>query len=239
MKTKLIHIGLILISTFISSCDYERIRARGEVTSREFNFSGYTSLKVSDAFNVYVQFSDTEESIVIEANENLQDRIRIDMEGNTLDIRIKDRTSMKGDATLNMYIATKSITEFNITGASKLTLESALVAADADIRLSGASEFEGELNVGRLELDAKGASDIDIFGKVDRLDSSLSGASKLTNYDLAVEILDIHLKGASDAFLSVSKTIDIEASGASKLNYKGEAVIRGIKLSGASEIIKR
>jgi hypothetical protein len=239
MKTKSIYIGLIILGSLISSCDHEIIRARGEVTSREINFSGYSALNVSHAFDTYVRFSDTEEKIEIEANENLHDKIIVEMVNGSLRIRFWDHINIKGNPTLNAYIVTKSINNFNLSGASKVTLDSELVASDVSIELSGASEFTGELDLEQLDLQAGGASYIDIFGEVGHLDASLSGASTLKDYDLTVGALDIRLSGASDAYLSVAETIDIDASGASKLRYKGNPDIIKRKLSGASEIIRK
>jgi len=239
MKTKSFCIGLILLCGLITSCDHEIIRARGEITTREVNITGYSALKVSDAFNIYIQFSDSKEKIEIEANENLHDKIVVEMANGTLGIRLRNHTSIRGNPTLNAYIVTKRITDFELSGASKVSLESTLAASDVSIELSGASEFTGELDLEQLELEAGGAAHIDLFGKVDKLDASLSGASTLKHYDLLVKALDIRLSGASDAYLSVSETIDIDASGASKLRYKGSPIIDKIKLSGASEIIKK
>lgn len=81
MKTKstiLFSLGLLL---FLSSCDYEHVRADDEITTRDLSLSGYSGLKVSDSFDVYVTFSDTEEQITIEANDNLHDRIVVSREG--------------------------------------------------------------------------------------------------------------------------------------------------------------
>tara|TARA_R110000868_G_scaffold1635_3_gene13067 strand:+ start:7011 stop:7730 length:720 start_codon:yes stop_codon:yes gene_type:complete len=239
MKTKSIYLGLLVLCGLISSCDHDLIRANGEVTIREASFTGYSALNVSDAINTYVQFSETEERIEIEANENLHNKIIVEKVNGTLRIKIKNHTTISGNSTLNVYILTKKITDFKVSGASMVTLESELVAADASIELSGASEFTGELELEQLELEASGASNIDIFGKVGKLDADLSGASTLKDYDLMVKALDIQLSGASEANLSVNETIDIDASGASKLRYKGNPIINKRKLSGTSEIIQK
>lgn len=239
MKTKAIYIGLIILSTLLTSCDYEAVRARGEVTSREVNFSDYSGLRVSDAFNVYIRLSESEEKIEIEANENLHDKIIVEMEGSVLQIKLKNHTAIRGNATMNAYISTKNLTDFNASGASTIVLESPLVAQNVKIELSGASEFSGELDINRLELYSNGASEIDLFGSAQLFKATLSGSSSLKNYDFSVAQLDISLSGASDAHLFVTESISIDASGASTLYYKGTAAIGRKSLSGASEIIKR
>lgn len=230
----------LLFVGLASSCYKDTIRVSGEVVRTEVNLSGYTGLRVSNAFNAHVAFSDTEEKIIVEANSDIQDRIVVKLEGNDLVVRLKRFTSIRGNATLNVYITTKNIHFFDISGASSITLDSPLELDTAGhIEISGASHFRGELRASDLEIDASGASDLDIYGEVGFLDAALSGASNLREYDLSVDQLDMRLSGASNAFLTVQEKIDIKASGASTLNYKGGAEFGRRELTGASEVRKR
>ena len=240
MKTKSIHIVLaVVVCGLLSSCEYDTVRASRHISKMEVNYSGFSGLKISNAFNAYVTFSDTEEKIVIEANENLHDKVILEIEGNDLIVKLKKHTIVGGKVTLNVFITTKRITHFDISGASSLTLENALVAENASIELSGTSKFYGELHVNRLELDSKGVSRTRLFGSTRYLDASLRGSSELIDYDFNIDALDIRLSGASDAYLKVTESIDIRASGASVLNYKGNAVVNNKDLSGASKINKK
>ena len=239
MKMQKVIIGLTLCLGILSSCDHESIRASGDVTTTEVSFSDYSGLQVSNAFNAYVTFSDTEEKIVIEANDNLHDRIVVKREGNDVVIKLKNFTNIKGSATLNAYITTKNISKLEIKGASSLELENEWISDDTRIELTGASDFIGELSTERLHLNMRGASNADIFGNANSTYADLSGSSELRNYDLSINRLEIDLTGASEAFLSVNESIDIDASGASALNYKGDAEVIHKRLSGASEIRKR
>lgn len=239
MKTKSVVIGLIILCGLLTSCDHESIRAEGAVTVNAVQLSGYTGLEVSHAFEAYVKFSDSEEKIEIEANDNLHDKIIIKKEGDNLVVGLKKNTNVRGNVTLRAYITTSNINHFDISGASALVLENELNAQTAEIRMSGASTFSGEIYVNELELKSSGASEISLIGNADILNASLSGSSKIGSYDLITKELFIDLSGASDAFLSATELIDIKASGASTLRYKGDATISSMDLSGASEIIKK
>lgn len=239
MKTKSVVIGLIFLCGLLTSCDHESIRAEGVVTVNEVQLSGYTGLEVSHAFEAYVKFSDSEEKIKIEANDNLHEKIVVKKEGNNLIVGLKKNTNVRGNATLKVYITTKNIDYYDISGASSLLLEDELNAQTAEIRMSGASTFSGEIYVNELDIDSSGASDISLFGNADILGASLSGSSKIGSYDLITKELFIDLSGASDAYLTVTESIDIKASGASTLRYKGDATVNSEDLSGASEIIKK
>lgn len=236
MKSKSVVIAIALVATIFTSCEHDIIRAKGEITSLDYSIPDYSTLKVSHAFNVYVTFSDTEESIRIDANENLHDKVIVKRDGNALVIKLKPFTNVKGNATLNAYITTKDIENFDLGGASRVSLENEWNVQKGTLKLSGASDFTGEVSIDRLNIKMTGASNMDLFGSAINVDADLSGSSDMKDYDLGVQSLRIDLSGASEAFLSVSESIDIEASGASVLNYKGNASITHKELSGASEI---
>jgi len=238
MKRVLPYIALLALSIQLSSCDYETIRASDGISTRSYSFSDYSALRVSHAFKVYVRFSNEEEKIEVEANENVQDRVVVEKEGNLLRVRLKNNTRLRGNVTLNVFITTQEINNYVISGASQVTLENPLITRDADLKLSGASSFTGEMELSDLRIDASGASHIDLFGTTQWLSARLSGSSDLKDYDLSVEELDIDLSGASDAYLTVTESIEIDASGASTLRYRGNATIDSKRLSGASEITK-
>ncbi|WP_422080290.1 head GIN domain-containing protein [Ulvibacterium sp.] len=238
MKSVLVFAALIVLSLQMVSCDYETIRASDRISTVGYGLSDYSRLRVSSAFNVYVKFSDVEERIEVEANDNIQDRIIVQKERNTLRIRLKKHTKLRGNVTLNVFITTREISDFDISGASNVTLESPLITRDVDLEVSGASSFSGEMDLTDLDIRASGASNIDLFGNTESLRARLSGSSDLKDYDLTIEELDIELSGASDAYLTVTESIDIEASGASTLRYRGDASVNIRRLSGASEIIK-
>jgi hypothetical protein len=82
-----------------------------------------------------------------------------------------------------------------------------------------------------------GASSLILKGMATRLSGRLSGASLLSNFDLITDDVDLHLSGASNSSITAKNKIDLVASGASVLRYKGNAIADNIKLSGASQII--
>jgi len=238
MKVKII---LAFLSTILvlTSCENDSISASGEVTTQEFSFGGYDALQVGGAFDVFVQFSDTVESVRIEANENLQDRLVVRISGNTLVIRPEDNLSIRGNATLKAFITTNNLSTIDISGTTRLTLEDEWAIDHGILRLSGASNTIGQVSAKQLGLRASGASSVDLFGGVGELYANLSGSSTLRDFDLQVQRLDIGLSGSSDAFLSVNESIEINASGSSSLHYSGNPDIIRQNLSGSSELNQR
>ncbi|WP_289042197.1 head GIN domain-containing protein [uncultured Zobellia sp.] len=239
MKTRTMFIAMAMVCLILTSCDYDHIKASGEITTKDLTISDYDQLKVSNAFDVYVTFSDEEEQIRIEANDNLHERIIVAREGDELIIKLKKYTTVAGNPTLKAFVTAKNISEFDLSGAASVTLENPWDIARAKIELSGASDITGEIIADYLDVDMGGASEADVYGQVKSLHADLSGSSDLRDYDLEVERLDIDLSGASEAFLTATESINVEATGASTLNYKGTAVINHERIKGASQLKNR
>jgi hypothetical protein len=240
MKTTAFHLLTAAIVLVFSSCDIweHRVIPTSRVTSMDFTITDYETISASHAFKVYLTFSDTEESIEIEANENLHQYIEVKKENNTLSIGIRNDIHVTGSPTLKAHITTKHVSNFYGSGASKFQLTDAVESANASIRLSGASTFSGALDVSELYAELSGASSANLSGFARETEAEASGASSIRDYDFSTKILKADLSGASSAHLYVEDQIDVIASGASSLHYKGDAVIVNQDISGSSKISK-
>jgi hypothetical protein len=68
------------------------------------------------------------------------------------------------------------------------------------------------------------------------MEIEVSGASRADLEKFHARNVDVNLSGASEATVYVSETLDIEASGASRLYFIGNPTIGEIDISGASTI---
>lgn len=240
MKLKTILIGSFICSLLLSSCTIDRILSVSDhVTTKHVHTSSFTKLEVSNGFNTYITFSDSEERVEIEANENLHQYVAIKNNEGKLTIRIKDNFKFIGEKTLNLYITTAKISDFNAHNDTKISLDNLLVGNNIKISLSDDSSFYGEIDVDNLELRVHRDSKVDLYGNVNNLDADLSEDSSLTDYDLTVRDLTIELSDDSKAYLTVTDYIDIDAHRDSYLYYKGDAVITHEHITGGSKIRKR
>ncbi|MDO5980621.1 GIN domain-containing protein [Flavivirga spongiicola] len=241
MKTNRLYITLTFLGILIlSSCSVDTIHVNANdiVTYRDVNITDYSSVKIANGFTAYITFSNTEESIKVEANENLHDYIIATKKNNELIIRFKNNFKIKGKETLNVYITTKPINNFYVTADSQIYLENTLVGDNAKIKITADSFFSGEVDVDYLELKAAADANADLLGSVNALNADLSADAKLSGYDLRIKDLKIKMMADCQANITVSKTINIEAFADCTLRYKGNATIIRENLKADSRIIK-
>jgi hypothetical protein len=67
----------------------------------------------------------------------------------------------------------------------------------------------------------------------------VSGASDIKAYDFTTTTCNIEASGASGVRITVDKELSAKLSGASNVTYKGGALIRDIKTSGASSVSRK
>jgi len=99
-----------------------------------------------------------------------------------------------------------------------------------------ASEINLNLMANSLEMDLSGASKTSLNGKVDMVRADCSGASKFYAGDLETSSFSFEASGASFAELWVKDRLSVDASGASKVRYKGQPANIEKNTSGASSV---
>ncbi|MCP9749505.1 head GIN domain-containing protein [Ferruginibacter sp. HRS2-29] len=201
----------------------------------------FDKIKVSDGIDIYLSQSETESLAVSASEEKYADKIKTVIIGSTLTISYdnSDRGWRGNNKKLKVYIAFKNIDELHASGASDVIVAGTLQASKLEIRLSGASDFKGNVKADELVIDLSGASDVKISGTASLLNLENSGASDFKGYDLAVDICNTKSSGASDVNITVNKELTVNASGASDVYYKGDAIVKTLHSSGASTIAKR
>lgn len=205
------------------------------------NVTGFHGIHISNAFNVYLT-QGNEDALAVSASEDrFRDKIKTEVKDGILYISYENGLHLNsGRMKLKAYISFKNLDEIQASGACDLFVMGELKADELHIDLSGATDMkEGKLDVKKLSVRISGASDMKISGNAAQLKIDANGASDFKAYDLVTDYCDAEASGASSIQITVNKELSAKATGASDVHYKGEAVIRDLKSSGASSVSKR
>lgn len=201
---------------------------------------GFHAIEVSSAINLYMNQSNDEAVAVSASDSKYRDKIRTEVKNGVLKIWLENENWFwgSGNKKLKAYVSFKSIDHVSASGASDVFVDGVISGESLAIHLSGASDFKGAVKLKSLTLDQSGASDITIRGSTETVSIDANGASNVKAYDLVTDQCTIKATGASDVRISANKEINARASGASSIYYKGDAVIRDLHTSGASNVGK-
>jgi len=231
----------LVILVFASSCREiagRRVRGSGHIISENRTASGFNSIDVSGAIDVYIK-QDSTTSVKVEADDNILEYIEVHTEGSTLQIYTEGNIRLKPSNKIKIYVTNPEYKDLQVSGASSIRSENEITSPDVlHVDLSGASEGRLELNAPKVSVNLTGASNANIRGKTKDFEGSASGASEIRGFDLLTENADVDASGASSIEVFASVKIAGQASGASSVNYKGNAQAN-VEKSGASSVNKK
>ncbi|MCP9756318.1 DUF2807 domain-containing protein [Lacihabitans sp. CCS-44] len=237
MKYLLFSLTLLVFT----SCDkilYENgVPPRGYDT-KDFALSSFDRVELNNAFFVTI-IKSSESKVSAKGSGDDIDDLEVTVTNGKLDIRYDKRIRIKQlkRYKMELVVYTPNITEIDAKSASDTEISGFGTISAFTANVSGASVLRLKNAVKSLTADVSGASRIILPMSVENLDAELSGTSNLDGFEANSSEVFLELSGASKAEVSASKTLNVKASGASKVFYKGEPKITE-DLSGGSKVSK-
>ena len=259
---KKILFALLLLAGFVVNAQENKSIVYDE-NAQQRKVPSFTAISVSSAIDLYLTQSNKNEVAVSATNDEIRDHIITEVVGGTLIIRLGDKGTWFswrkwGNYKTKAYVSIQDINALTASGASNVHLVNTIESPKMRIKLSGASDFKGNLKAGVLmyqltgasdykgevsansiDIDGSGASSIELIGKVDDLAIEVSGASTAKLYNLTAKGAILRASGASNIGVTVTEILRANSSGASDINYKGNPTVKESNTSGASSIRRR
>jgi hypothetical protein len=259
---KKIVVGLLVMIGLVAQAQQKSSLIHDDNVQKR-NVASFNAIRVSNAIDLYLTQSNANEVAVSAKDVDSRNHIVTEVEGGTLIIRMEDKNSWFnwnnwGDVKAKAYVSVKELYTLQGSGATNIhvigningkMLKIKLSGAsdlkgnfdykDLAMDLSGASNLKGSVHSSTLNLEGSGASKIELEGSTDDLALNLSGASNVKMHNLISKGAIVETSGASDADINVSELLKVTASGASNVNYKGAAVIKELRNTGASNVRHR
>lgn len=219
-RMKAVKLFFLMASTILfllTGCRYfDGVKGNGNYISENRNIEDFSEIDISGAFNLFVEVGE-EPSLKINTDENLHELIRTDVRNGRL--IIDQKRNLRSKEPIDIRVTTKDLRKIDGAGA-------------CDIIVNNVNNLDFELNL-------SGATELRISGSTDNFNVELSGASKLFASNFLANFVRVEASGASKAEVNSDKSLLVNASGASKVNYFGNPSEIDYNLSGASSINRK
>lgn len=230
---KNLFLGLALVVAF-ASCEKEK-RDCPSSTEKTFNQSGFARISAGETFTINVK-QGTSFSIKAKGCSNeLNDLVLSDQNG-TLTIRYNqyksDRYRVDFDITLPTLssIALDGAATGTVTGSGQQTSFMKAV-------LSGTAKCTIEQLPVLVDAELSGASELTLNGTAPDLIAHLSGDAKLNAYTANFSDADVYTSGTASAKVVVQQSLFAQATGDSRIYYKGNPANVNAEQSGTAKVI--
>lgn len=226
---------LFTIVILLAGCSVLGERGNGNVVRQERKVSDFNAIEVSGAFDVFLSLGLTQ-SVIVEADENLQPLISAEVHGSTL--KIENKKPIRDSKSLKVYITVTDLRKIELSGAVDLQSQNKLTLTELSVEISGATDADLDIAVQKLEVSSSGGSKLKFSGMANKVDMDVSGAVNIHAFDLLAEIASLSISGAGDAEINVTKELYADISGAGSVRYKGDPQKVDSNVSGAGSIRK-
>jgi hypothetical protein len=206
--------------------------------TQSFANTDFNALEIRSAFNVNITQSNTY-SITITANQRTLDQIEVKQDGNILTIDVKPGAIL-GSFNAKAQISMPKLDNITLSGATHGTAQGFNSQDPFIAKLSGASSIQiTNFQAADIIFDVSGASTLITEGLANDLSATVTGASSLKLFDLTINNANVTLSGASHAEVYLNGKLNVDASGASSLQYTGQPNLGTVNTSGASSVTKK
>jgi hypothetical protein len=238
MKKLTPYVLSVCLLGFLSSCTLLRgdeVSPRGEET-KEFSVSDFNEVDGGSAIYYTIKKGSTFNITAIGDERDIDD-LDIRVKGNRLKVDYVNRLGRIKRYRMDILIEMPTVEYVSFSGASDAVVKDFSGLSKLEVRLSGASKLRIRQGIDKLTADVNGASTLFITDIINVLEANVSGASTVNAFEADATKAYVQASGASTVRVSVSDYLEVNASGASSVFYRGNPDIKE-KTSGASKLKK-
>jgi len=220
----MIHLVKIIVASCVallfSSCKIDlgkSVTGSGNVTSQNREVVSFDKIELSDGLDCEVTQSD-KTSVVVEADDNLQEGITTKVENGTLKIEsIYD--NYKNVKSKKVKVQLPVISSIETTSGSSLTTPSVIKGTNILLKSSSGSSLEANVEADKITLESTSGSDLVVQGKALEVETSSSSGSSINAEKLMAN--DVHAQSTSGSTSTVHPlvTLKAHASSGSSIEY--------------------
>jgi hypothetical protein len=223
----------LLLAACVTWSGGSAVKGSGKVVSEVRNVSGFERVSVSGSGLLSIVQGD-QESLTIEADDNLLPLIKSYVAGGTLRIG-PENVNLNPSRQIHYSLQLKSLKELELSGS----LEAEAPSLQTDhllVSISGSGKVQlPRLTANDLEVRVSGAGDIQIGGKVTHQTIDISGSGNYRAGECESQSTVIHVSGSGDATVWAQQSVEAHVSGSGDVGYYGSPQV-STHVSGAGSV---
>ena len=201
--------------------------------TKKYDFNDFSKVEAGNGMLLNISQSSSY-SIEINAEQEDFKYLKVEKRGNTLEIYI-DKNNYRKHGDIKVKINMSSLTGLGLSGGAQAKL-SMDIKDNFEGDFSGGSKLSGNLSCTNINLEISGGSEIHLTGTGGNLTADASGGGIFHLKEFNVKDVNADLSGGSRLEIKMDGTLNVDASGGSRVIYYGSAKIGQTDFSGGSGI---
>ena len=219
---KLFIISLLLICLSLTACALAEVRGSGQVVSEDREITNVSGVTLASPGELIITLGD-QETLRIEAEDNVLPLIQSEVEDGMLTLEIKKRVHFQPTQTIKYYLTVKELGSIHNTGLGSIT---ALPIRSENFWVqvaSGGNVTLDSLETDTLEAALNGLGNLVIGGgQVDTQKVNINSGGSYQAGDLRSQAARVEINSEGEATIWVTRLLDAHLTSSGSLSYYGE-----------------
>ncbi|MEZ4786710.1 MAG: head GIN domain-containing protein [Flavobacterium haoranii] len=206
-----------LIALFMNSCvNFNSISGDGNVTTSKRKVTNFTAVDANTGLEVVIKQGNNF-FVEVEADSNLQDHIKTEVENNTLKVYC-DQNIYKSSAR-KVYIEMPVVQAISTSSGASLESQNTIVSDILKLDSSSGSEMKLTIKSQKLTCDSSSGSEINVSGEAIDVTTSSSSGSSINLSKLVAENVSSDSSSGSSTTVNAKNKLKANASSGSSIDY--------------------
>ncbi len=234
----------MVMVAFISLQSYaqkwETIKGNGNVKIETRQVSNFTSLTSQGSMNIEISYG-SENSLTIEADDNLLSYIETTVEDGRLTIKSKKNVNLRATSRMIVHVSMTKINSLKLSGSGNMNGKGSFSNDDkTDISVSGSGNLDLKFDTFKdLDIAVSGSGNIDLEGNATNIiNAQISGSGNIDCSSIRSNDVDAKISGSGNIKVYVQNSINAKISGSGNVFYKGDAQKISSKVAGSGKVLK-
>jgi hypothetical protein len=230
MNRKAFFIILPLMALLLMSCrlsaglSRQTLQGSGNLKTEQRPVSNIGRVSLEGIGDVTV-IQGSEESLTVEADDNILPYVETLMRGSELVLRIKEGYNIRMPVTVRYTLKVKDLNRISISGSGSVTSEK-FDSNDLTLNITGSGKMKfADLQAQNLRTMTSGSGNYDLKGKVESQNITITGMSHYSAGDLQSSEASVTISGSGDVTLWVKDKLDVTILGAGNVDYYGNPTV--------------
>ena len=213
------------------------VQGSGNIVTLEPGLSGFSEVSAGSGARVRL-LPGRDHSVVVRIDDNLQEDIRVEVDGSTLEIGMRPMISVR-NRHFEVDVTMPDLDGVSVSGGARAVLSGFDVDHRVDVSTSGGARVEGELSAAHLSVTASGGARSELTGDADTVTVRGSGGSRTDLSAFEAGSVEVSLSGGSRAEVVATSALTGGVSGGGSLTYGGQPATVDVGRSGGGRVNPR
>jgi len=227
----------LFLAISIISCEFSGIAGDGNVTTENRKANGkFNKIKAGNGLNIFLSQNE-KTTIRVEADSNLQDLIKTEVENGVLRI-YTDKNIGKARAK-KVYISLPYLEMLAVSSGANLVSKNTFTTTDFELNVSSGASATIAIVGKKIHSSVNSGASLVLSGTTETFNASASSGANINSFKLQAANAKVSASSGASIDVTTTNTLDATASSGANIEYKGNPKHKAISKSSGGSVSKK